>query len=66
MLCLHEVDLQYPQELIHDLHNDYPLAPEHLLANKVEKLIPKLNGKQRYVLHRETLKLNLRLVINLV
>src|SRR5690606_23052152 len=25
-----EVDLDYPKEL-HDLHNDYPLAPENLL-----------------------------------
>ena len=28
-----EVDLKYPKEL-HDLHNDYPLAPEKLKVNK--------------------------------
>ena len=27
--CLLEVDLEYPQHL-HDLHDQYPLAPEHL------------------------------------
>lgn len=53
--CILEVDLEYPKEL-HDLHNDYPLAPERLKINKVEKLIPNLNDKQRYVLHYESLK----------
>ena len=54
--CILEVDLEYPREL-HDLHNDYPLAPERLMMNGVEKLIPNLNDKKRYVVHHETLKL---------
>ena len=53
--CILEVDLVYPQQL-HDLHNDYPLAPERLIVNKVEKLMPNLNDKVKYVVHHETLK----------
>ena len=56
MPCILEVDLEYPTHL-HDLHNDYPLAPERLLINKVEKLIPNLNNRVKYVVHYETLKL---------
>ena len=54
--CILEVDLEYPHHL-HDLHNDYPLAPERIKVNGVEKLIPNLNNKKNYVVHRETLKL---------
>ena len=54
--CILEVNLEYPNHL-HDLHNDYPLAPERLVVNKVEKLIPNLNNKEKYVVHHKTLKL---------
>ena len=37
--CILEVDLEYPKSL-HDLHNDYPLAPEQIVVNKVVKLTP--------------------------
>ena len=49
--CILEVNLEYPQEL-HDLHDDYPLEPEKLMIDKVEKLIPNLNSKEKYVIHR--------------
>ena len=54
--CILEVDLEYPKEL-HDLHNDYPLAPELMEVNKIEKLIPDLNNKTNYIIHHEPLKL---------
>ena len=53
--CILEVDLEYPKE-IHDLHNDYPLAPERLKIGGIEKLIPNLCDKKNYVVHHETLK----------
>ena len=54
--CFLEVDLEYPEDL-HDLHNDYPLAPERIKIGNVEKLIPNLNNKTNYVVHYENLKL---------
>ena len=53
--CILEVDLVYPKKL-HDLHNDYPLAPERVMCkNGVEKLIPNLRDKNNYVTHYKNL-----------
>ena len=80
-----EVDLKYPDEL-HQLHNDYHLAPEKLelshdilsnycsnIANKydiqiggVNKLVPNLGNKSKYVLHYRNLPLYLSLEMKLV
>ena len=54
--CILEVDIEYPKEL-HDSHNEYPLAPESVKIKNVEKLIPNLKNKERYVLHRDNLLL---------
>ena len=62
--CILEVDLEYPKEL-HDLHEDYPLAPERLLIGKVKKLVPNLYDKEKYVVHHETLKQYLELGMKL-
>ena len=78
-----EVDLEYPQEL-HDAHNAYPLAPEHVVVKKdwmseyqhnllgvgmvpteVEKLIPNLRDKDRYVLNYCNLPLYMSLWLHL-
>ena len=62
--CILEVDLEYPENL-HELHNDYPLAPEQIVVNKVSKLIPNLGNKKKYVLHYENLKQYLKLGLKL-
>ena len=49
--CILEVDLEYPEKL-HDKHNEYPLTPERMEVNKVDKLIPNLNNKEKYVIHQ--------------
>ena len=62
--CILEVDLEYPRSL-HDLHSDYPLAPEQVTVNKVDKLIPNLWNKKKYVIHYENLKKYLSLGLKL-
>ena len=53
--CILEVDLEYPENL-HDLHNDYPFCPERVKCKKgVEKLIPNLGDKKKYVIHYKNL-----------
>lgn len=58
-----EVDLEYPSELW-DSHNDYPLAPEGLNVNGVEKLISHFKPRKNYVIHyrnlRQCLEMGLR------
>ena len=41
------------------MQTDYPLAPENIKPSnsKVDKLIPNLNNKVRYIVHYKTLKL---------
>ena len=50
-----EVDVQYPREL-HDHHNDLPFMCEKIRVNGVEKLIPNLYDKKKYVIHVKALK----------
>ena len=53
--CILEVDLEYPENL-HDLHNDYPFCPEKVQCkNRVEKLIPNLRDKTKYIIHYKNL-----------
>jgi hypothetical protein len=56
-----EVDLEYPEHL-HGMHNDFPLAPEHVIGKLMVTLFPKRN----YVLHIMNLELYLRLGMVLV
>ena len=47
------------------MHNDYLLAPEQIVVNKVKKLIPNLGDKKKYVIHYENLKQYLNLGLKL-
>ena len=50
-----EVDLEYPP-LLWETHNDYPLAPEKIIVNGVEKLICHFKPRQNYVVHYRNLR----------
>ena len=50
-----EVDIDYPESLW-DSHNDYPLAPEKIKFDKIDKLICSFLPKKHYVLHYKNLK----------
>ena len=50
-----EVDLEYPPNLW-ETHNDYPLAPEKMNVNGVEKLISHFKPRKNYVVHYRTLR----------
>ena len=50
-----EVDVSYPKEL-HDLHNDLPFMCTKMKINGVEKLIPNLYYKHKYIVHIRALK----------
>ena len=45
-----EVDVKYPKEL-HDFHNELPFMCKKLKTNGVEKLVPNLFNKKKYVIH---------------
>ena len=50
-----EVDLEYPKKLWKS-HNDYPLAPEKMIVNGVEKLICHFKPRKNYVVHYRNLR----------
>ena len=50
-----EVDVAYPKEL-HDYHNDLPFMCGRMAINGVEKLVPNLYYKKRYVIHIRVLE----------
>ena len=50
-----EVDLEYPKNLW-ETHNDYPLAPEKIIVNGVEKLICHFKPRKNYVVHYRNLR----------
>ena len=60
-----EVDLDYPSELW-DKHNDYPLAPERMSINGVDKLTGSFKPRKHYVVHyhnlRQYLEMGMRLI----
>ena len=54
-----EVDIDYPKEL-HKQHNELPFLAERMKIGKVEKLVPNLNNKRKYVVHIKKLHQTLK------
>ena len=54
-----EVDVKYPKEL-HDFYNDLPFICKKLKINGVEKVVPNLFDKKKYVIHIRALDQALR------
>ena len=52
---IYEVDVEYPKELWKS-HNDYPLAPEKITVDNVEKLFFSFYKKRNYEIHYKNLK----------
>ena len=50
-----EVNVKYPKEL-HDHQNDLPFMCEKIRISGVEKLVPNLHDKKKYVIHVKALK----------
>ena len=50
-----EVDINYPLHL-HQDHNELPFLPERMKVKKVEKLIPNLKNKNKYVVNIRVLE----------
>ena len=50
-----EVDLEYPSKLW-ESHNDYPIAPENIKVNGVEKLVCHFKPRKNYVVHYRNLR----------
>ena len=50
-----EVNVKYPREL-NDHHSDLPFMCEKIRVNEVEKLVPNLHDKKKYVIHVKALK----------
>ena len=59
-----EVDLEYPHDLW-GTHNDYPLAPEKLKVNGVEKLISHFKPRKNYVIHYRNLRQCLEMALKI-
>ena len=61
-----EVDLEYPENLW-ETHNGYPLAPEKMIVNGVEKLICHFKPRKNYVVHyrnlRQYLEMGMRITV---